>query len=60
MLEAGLSKKENNAIEVKGISKYYRLGAKEEQKNSIVSSIIAAIKSPIKSPIKKINQSKKN
>jgi lipopolysaccharide transport system ATP-binding protein len=48
MSKADLAKDIQAAIQVKGISKYYRLGTQEEQNDSIASSIFHALKSPIK------------
>ena len=48
MSKADLAKEIQAAIQVNGISKYYRLGAQEEQNDSIASSIFNALKSPIK------------
>ena len=48
MSKAQLTKDSQAAIQVNGISKYYRLGSQEEHKDSIVSSIFSVLKSPIK------------
>ncbi len=48
MSDADLAQGIQAVIQVNGISKYYRLGTQEEQKDSIASSIFNALKSPIK------------
>ena len=47
MSDVGQSQSENVAIQVNKISKYYRLGSKEEQQDSLASSIFNMLKSPI-------------
>ncbi len=41
-------KKQDIAIKVDGVSKYYRLGAKEEQNESMAASMFSVLKSPLK------------
>ena len=48
MSRSGLSNRERVAIEVNEISKYYRLGAKEEQNDAMASALFKMLKSPIK------------
>jgi len=48
MSETDLAQKTQIAIQVNGISKYYRLGTQEEHKDTVVSSIFNVLKSPIK------------
>jgi len=43
-----LDRKESVAIQVNGVSKYYRLGAKDDQNESMAASIVDVIKSPLK------------
>ncbi len=48
MSNYNLSQDKKVAIEVNGVSKFYRLGAKQDDQDSIISSFLSAIKNPLK------------